>query len=45
MTLRARIGPRNAFESMNVAAAGAVMMHTLGNAMNKRKPTSSLPSA
>ena len=39
ITVRARIGPRNAFESMNVAAAGAVIMHTLGNAM-KRKPSS-----
>lgn len=35
--LRARIGPRGAFESMNVAAAGAILMHALGAAMTPLK--------
>lgn len=35
ITLRVRIGTRGAFESLNVAAAGAVLMHALGNAMRK----------
>jgi tRNA G18 (ribose-2'-O)-methylase SpoU len=37
--LRARIGPRGAFESMNVAAAGAILMHALGAAMTPQKMT------